>query len=100
MVQHVLVVDVDVHLLALGEGFHEEVVGGVDGFNLARPRVGVLGIGEPSGLVARPFGGHEISLFFRGHSKNVQIIFPANAMLDGLSVHTMFFRRRLSLQFD
>ena len=67
MVGHGLVVDVDVDLLALGEGFDEEVVGGVDGFNLAGPRVGVLGIGEPGGLVLSPFGGHIVALFFWGH---------------------------------
>ena len=74
MVGHGLVVDVDVHLFALREGFDEEVVGGVDGFNLAGPGIGVLGIGEPRGLVLCPFGGHIVALFFGCHSLNLFVI--------------------------
>ena len=66
MVGHGLVVDVDMDLFAFGEGFDEEVIGGIDGFYLSGPGVGVLGIGEPGGLVAGPFCGHEIALFFGG----------------------------------
>ena len=68
MVGHGLVVDVDVHLFALRQSFDEEVVGGVDGLYLARPRVVVLGIGEPGGFVLSPLGGHVVALFFGSHS--------------------------------
>ena len=67
MLEHSLIIDIDVHPLALGKGFDEEMIRGVDGLNLARPGVGILGIGEPSCLVACPFGGHEKTLFFGGH---------------------------------
>ena len=67
MVGHGVVVDVDVDLLALGEGFDEEVVGGIDGLYLAGPRVVVLGIGEPGGFVLSPLGGQIVALFFWIH---------------------------------
>lgn len=67
MRQHHLVIDVDVHRLAFGDSLHEEVVRRIDSLNLARPRVWVLRVGEPRGLVPCPFCGHVVALFFGGH---------------------------------
>ena len=68
MVGHGLIVDVDVHVLTLRQGLDEEMVGRIDGLNLSGPGVGVLGIGEPRGLVLCPLGGHIVALFFGSHS--------------------------------
>ena len=68
MLQHRVVVDIDMHHLALRQCLDKEMIGRIDSFYLSGPRVGVLGISEPCGLVLCPFGGHEISEFFWSHS--------------------------------
>ena len=67
MIGHSLVIDIDMHMFGLSQSLDEEVIGRIDGFYLARPRVGVLGIGEPGGLMTGPFGRHVVALFFWSH---------------------------------
>ena len=67
VVQHSVVIDIDMYHLTLRQYFNEEMIRRIDSLNLTGPGVGILGISEPGSLVAGPLSGHIITLFFGSH---------------------------------